>query len=323
MADSWEDRGVHVHEHALCESASVGRGTRVWAFAHVLPGARIGSDCNVCDGVFVEGGAVVGDRVTLKCGVQVWSGIHLEDDVFVGPNATFTNDPFPRSRQWREELPVTTVRRGASIGANATVLPGIEVGAGAMVGAGAVVTTSVPPHAIVMGNPARIVGYTSGAEAIRAEPMAMPAGPAAEDVGVDAATVHRFPEHMDIRGSLTVGHFEAPGEVPFVPRRWFLVYDVPGREARGEHAHRVCEQFLVCVSGQVRVVLDDGTQRREVALTERSEGLYVPPMVWATQYGYEPDSTLLVFASHAYDADDYVRDYEQFLAERRGLGLGG
>src|SRR5215212_7722157 len=144
-----------IHPNALVESPAIGPRTRVWAFAHILPQARIGSDCNICDGVFVENDVVVGDRVTLKCGVQLWDGVTLEDDVFVGPNATFTNNPFPRSRAWLAEHPRTVVRRGASIGANATLLPGITIGEHAMVGAGAVVTKDVPPHAVVVGNPAR------------------------------------------------------------------------------------------------------------------------------------------------------------------------
>ncbi len=130
----------------------------LWAFAHVLAGARIGADCNICDGVFIEEGAVLGDRVTVKGGVQVWNGVQLEDDVFVGPNATFTNDRMPRSRQWLDEHPRTTIRTGASIGANATILPGLEIGRGAMVGAGAVVTRDVPDFAIVAGIPARVIG---------------------------------------------------------------------------------------------------------------------------------------------------------------------
>ncbi len=110
------------HPKALVESTTIGRGTRIWAFAHVLPGAVIGEDCNICDGVFVEGDVVVGDRVTVKCGVQLWDGVRLEDDVFVGPNATFTNDPMPRSGQRLATYPETFVRAGASIGANATIL---------------------------------------------------------------------------------------------------------------------------------------------------------------------------------------------------------
>lgn len=162
--------GAMIHPQAICETDRVGKGTRIWAFAHVLKGARIGEDCNLCDGVFVENDVVVGNRVTVKCGVQLWDGVRLEDDVFVGPNATFTNDLLPRSKQYPEKFLSTVVRPGASIGANATILPGITIGELAMVGAGAVVTRDVPPRAIVVGNPARIKGYVDGAEtnAVRA-----------------------------------------------------------------------------------------------------------------------------------------------------------
>lgn len=144
------------HSHAIVESQDIGRGTRVWAFVHILPGAKIGADCNICDHVFIENDVVIGDRVTIKCGVQIWDGLRLEDDVMVGPNATFTNDLFPRSKQ-SFELRQTIVRRGASIGANATILCGLTVGEGAMVGAGSVVTRDVPAYAVVAGNPARII----------------------------------------------------------------------------------------------------------------------------------------------------------------------
>ncbi|HUQ81191.1 MAG TPA: DapH/DapD/GlmU-related protein, partial [Gemmatimonadaceae bacterium] len=127
--------GYFAHPQSLVESPNIGEGTRVWAFAHILPGAKVGRDCNICDHVFIENDVVVGDRVTVKCGVQLWDGVALEDDVFVGPNATFTNDLFPRSRQRPEQFARPTVRAGASIGANATLLPGIEIGQGAMVGA--------------------------------------------------------------------------------------------------------------------------------------------------------------------------------------------
>lgn len=151
-----------VHPQAICETSNVGENTRIWAFAHVLPNAVIGSDCNICDGVFIENDVRVGNRVTVKCGVQLWDGIIIEDDVFIGPNATFTNDPFPRSKIHPEKFLKTLIRKGASIGANATILPGLEIGSGAMIGAGSVVTHSVPPNAIVEGNPARIMGYMGG-----------------------------------------------------------------------------------------------------------------------------------------------------------------
>ncbi|HEU4945092.1 MAG TPA: WxcM-like domain-containing protein [Solirubrobacterales bacterium] len=306
---------VFVHERGLCESDEVGPGTRIWAFAHVLPGARVGADCNICDGVFIENGVTVGDRVTIKSGVQLWTGVELEDDVFVGPNATFTNDPFPRSRQYLEEYARTVVRAGASIGANATILPGLEIGQGAMVGAGAVVTRPVPPHAIVKGNPARIRGYaeTPGAHA---EPSQPPRA-GQEPLGVRGVHVQRFPEYADLRGSLTSGDLPSEG-VPFTPQRWFMVYDVPSPQVRGEHAHRACEQFLICVSGDVMVSVDDGENRAEVPLDSPTVGIYIPAGIWGSQFRYGANAVLLVLASLPYDPDDYIRDYDEFLASVNG-----
>jgi acetyltransferase-like isoleucine patch superfamily enzyme len=149
-----------VHPQGICESTDVGERTRIWAFTHVLPGARIGADCNVGDHVYIENDVIVGDRVTVKNGVQLWDGLRIGDDVCIGPNATFTNDPSPRSRVYGHEIAVTRIETGASIGANATILPGLTIGSRAMVGAGSVVTHDVPPEAIVAGNPARVIGQT-------------------------------------------------------------------------------------------------------------------------------------------------------------------
>lgn len=147
------------HLLADVQSPHVGPATRIWQFVIVLPNARIGADCNICSHVLIENDVVIGDRVTVKSGVQLWDGLRIEDDVFIGPNVTFTNDPFPRSKQYPASFLITTVKTGASIGGGATVLPGITIGRFAMVGAGAVVTKSVPDGAVVVGNPARIVRY--------------------------------------------------------------------------------------------------------------------------------------------------------------------
>lgn len=309
-----------VHPQGLCETASVGKGTRVWAFAHVLPGAVIGADCNICDHVFIEGEAVVGDRVTVKCGVQLWNGVTLEDDVFVGPNVTFTNDLFPRSRQPPPQWARTVVQRGASIGANATILANTTIGQGAMVGAGAVVTRPVPPNAIVVGNPAKIVGYVNADSVVAGGagrvssggPATWPAEPGVQASRVRGVQLRRFRYVPDLRGALSVGEFGR--EIPFEPKRYFLVFDVPTAETRGEHAHVACHQFLVAVRGSVSVVADDGHSREEFLLDSPDLGVLLPAMTWGIQYKYSADAVLLVFASHYYDPADYIRDYADFLA---------
>lgn len=145
-----------IHSHALVdEGVSIGARTRVWAFAHLVKGATVGDDCNICDHTFVEGGVRIGNRVTLKCGVYLWDGVVVEDDVFIGPAAVFTNDIHPRSRRHQAACVQTRLKQGCSIGAGSVILPGLNIGKWALVGAGAVVTKAVPDHALVLGNPAR------------------------------------------------------------------------------------------------------------------------------------------------------------------------
>ena len=298
-----------IDSSAVVQTKQVGAGTRIWQFVVVLPGAAIGADCNICSHCFIEDDVVVGDRVTVKCGVQLWDGLRIADDVFIGPNVTFSNDKVPRSRERPAEFLQTHIEAGASIGAGATILPGIQIGRNAMVGAGAVVTRSVPPNAIVVGNPARITGYVDSAgDRIQAS---QDGERTFESVPVSGpAVIHQLPRISDMRGNLSVGEFER--SVPFDAKRYFLVFDVPSVETRGEHAHKACHQFLVCVRGSVNVVADDGRDRQEYVLDRPEKGLHLPPMVWGIQYKYSPDAVLLVFASHYYDADDYIRDYEQF-----------
>ena len=153
------DPDAFIHHLAQVEpGAKIGARTRVWAFAHVLNGVTIGDDCNICDHTFLETGVVIGSRVTIKCGVYLWSGLVVGDDVHLGPNATFTDDLRPRSKQPYEIKPIR-LSRGCSIGANATITPGLTIGRWALVGAGSVVTRDVPDYALVYGNPARPRGW--------------------------------------------------------------------------------------------------------------------------------------------------------------------
>jgi UDP-2-acetamido-3-amino-2,3-dideoxy-glucuronate N-acetyltransferase len=302
------------HETALVESPCVGDGTRIRAFAHVLEGARIGRDCIISGHTLIENDVVVGDRVTVQCGVQLCDGLRIEDDVYIGPNAAFGNDPFPRGRQRPERPLQTVIRRGASVGANATIFPGITIEEHVMVEAGTVVTRNVPRHAVVAGNPGRIVSY-AGTE--RPQP-AFPAGvePGGfENTRVAGVVLHHLPLVEDLRGMLSFG--EVARHVPFEVKRYFLSFQVPGEQVRGEHAHRAQHQFLVCVHGRCAVVADDGACRQEFLLDAPNIGLHVPPMTWAVQYKYSPDAVLLVLASGLYDPADYIRDYQEFLALRQ------
>ena len=288
------------HPEAIVGSPHVGAGTRVWAFAHILPGARVGAECNICDGVFIENDVVVGDRVTVKCGVQIWDGITLEDDVFVGPNATFTNDPFPRSRQRAERFSRTVVRRGASIGANATLLPGIEIGAHAMIGAGAVVTRDVPPGAVVAGNPAREIGTIADPSYGETEP------PRRLEV-----KMVELPVFQDERGDLTFA--QVGDHLPFVARRYFVIMNVPPGKTRGEYAHTLVHQFLVCLRGACNVTIDDGSTVQRFRLESPRHGLYVPPLHWSRLDGFSGDALLLSVTSGEYDRAEYLEDYPSFM----------
>ncbi len=213
------------------------------------------------------------------------------------------------------------LRANARLDAACVIGDGVTVGQGAWVRAGSVVLRSVPPNAIVEGNPAQVVGYINGAETERRPdprpsryPHLQPSGPP----GASAARywgerLYLMRRVTDARGALSVG--EVPTEVPFSPARYFAVFDVPSVELRGEHAHKRCQQFLICLHGSCRVLLDDGAKRCEVTLDSPDMGIFMPEMIWGTQYRYSPDAVLLVFASRSYEADDYLRTYDDFLAE--------
>lgn len=148
---------MFIHNLSDVQSEDIGEGTKIWQFVVVMKGAKIGKNCNICASSLIENDVVIGDDVTVKSGVYIWNGITIENNVFIGPCVTFTNDKFPRSKVYTEDYPKTLIRKNASIGANATILPGITIGENSMIGAGSVVTCDVPANVIVVGNPAKII----------------------------------------------------------------------------------------------------------------------------------------------------------------------
>ena len=287
--------------------------------ADIAPSASLGAGCTV------DGGVRVGERVQLAAGVLVSGPAVLEEAVQVGAGARLIArlmaQPSGEAPGTAPDKAVLCVQRGAHIEAGALLMGAITIGAGALVRAGAVVTQSVPPHAVVEGAPARITGYVDAGQqqpnAVLQASSAFAAGQAVRTLGVGqgagAVQLHQLKRVQDMRGDLSVGEFAH--DIPFEAQRYFLVYNVPSEHTRGAHAHKLCHQFLICVSGSCAVVVDDGQHRAEVLLDAPHLGLYMPPMIWGTQYKYSPGAVLLVYASHRYDPDDYIREYGQFTAQ--------
>lgn len=307
------------HSLSDVQTQNIGDNTHIWQYVVILPSAIIGSDVNICANCFIENDVVIGDRVTIKSGVQIWDGLRIEDDVFIGPNATFTNDVFPRSKNRPAVFLNTHIKKGASIGANATILPGVTVGASAMVGAGAVVTRDVPPNAIVSGNPARIMGYKLDSTSVPLPPPSAYTLDKHINTGVGNCSLYQLPLIKDLRGHLSFAEYE--NDLPFIAKRCFWIFDVPSKDVRGEHAHKKCHQFLICVAGFVTVMLDDGVNRTEIKLDSPALGLHIQPGVWAVQFKYSEGAVLVVLASDLYDPADYIRDYAGFIAYKNSLKL--
>lgn len=250
--------------------------------------------------------AVLGDGCRIDALAFVGSGCVLEEGVTVAVRATVVSASSPEDPR----LPGTIVKAGAVIGVSAVVHGPLTIGRGAVVDAGSTVSVDVPANAIVAGNPAEVVGYTDPGESASA-PFINPPSEAGDSVSVAGATLVRLSRAVDLRGSLTAT--EVGRGLPFVPRRMFVVFDVANRKVRGSHAHHQLHQYLVAVGGQLTVAIDDGHQRFQVMLDHPYLGLHIPPMVWASQYDFSPGCALVVLASAEYDADDYIRDYEEYL----------
>lgn len=306
------------HETALVESKNIGDGSSILAYTHVMGEAKIGYNCDIADYVFIDNGVNIGNNVTIQYGAKIVNGITIEDNVFLGSDITFSNQSYPRSKKNSCDLLKTVVCEGASICSGATILPGITIGRDALIEAGSVVTKDVPPKAVVKGNPAYISGYvdskTFNDVGIKATAHNN-TDCTIQDCSVPGVRIHNLPVITDIRGSLSFA--ECGQFLPFEVKRYFIVYDVPNKEVRGEHAHKKLHQFLVCIKGSCSVMVDDGCCREEILLNNPAIGMHIPPMIWGVQYKYSREAALLVFASDKYLESDYIRNYDDFLSRVR------
>lgn len=296
-----------IHPEADVLSPRIGEETFISQFCVVHQGAEIGSQSHLGVSVVVEDGVFIGNQVTIQSGAYLSRGIRLADQVSVGPGVVFLDHRDPQASQKNIKTASSVVHVGAVIEGNATIFPGITIGRGAIIAAGAVVTDDVPSYAIVKGNPAHITGYVHESPLARVE-----VGPPLLDQHViPGISFVKFTTASDLRGDLMAADFSR--QIPFPVQRSFFISNVPSHHVRGEHGHKACHQLLVCLQGSIMVSADNGLERGQWLLNQPGLGLHIHPMVWAAQYQYTDNAVLAVFASHPYDAEDYIRDYEDFL----------
>lgn len=265
----------------------------------------IGENCTIAESATLGNDISIGNNVSIGPGCSLCDGMRVEDNCRIAPGVVFTrenggDDVAPDQR--------ITVSQGVSIGANSTICQ-VSVGSNAVIRPGTVVTRKIPPNTIVCGNPAKITGYVDTDIVTQQKHMVN-----TEDASYTSKTgalIYNIPKFSDMRGDLSV--IEIEQLLPFPIKRMFYTYNIDTELVRGEHAHIQCHQFLISVAGSVNVLCDNGKQREEFVLDGPHMGLHIPPLCWGVQYKHSKDNILLVLASHAYDADDYIRDYDNFL----------
>lgn len=298
--DSQPDPSGNVHRTADLTRATIAASARVGQFAVIEPGATVGERSVVEPLAVVRRDARIGNSVTVGSGAHVSTGVTVCDHVTLGANCCLQSEPTAEA--------ATVVREGARVGAGVVVMSGVEIGQNATVEDGSVVAGDVPPGSTVFGNPAIMQNHSRpSGQTLRLHRPAESRIPGVEFI--------RLREIEDVRGTLTVCQWNQ--QLPFEPRRIFFLHGVPNENVRGAHAHKECAQALVCFNGTVNVLVDDGRERDEFVLSASDSGIVIPPGIWATQYRYSQNAMLVVFASHDYDADDYIRDYGEFLDYRR------
>jgi UDP-2-acetamido-3-amino-2,3-dideoxy-glucuronate N-acetyltransferase len=286
---------------AQTEDSMPGSGSRMGAGSILRDGVTVGKNCQIEEYVLVQGPVDISDEVTIESFCYIRGPANIGSHVRLGPHSCLYGGTDAS----------ISVRTGAVVGANATLVGPSIIGEGAEIEPGAVVTKNVPANAVVSGNPAKICRYRQAVtdQILLSSPDA--GGHRMSETRVPGVKIYRLPVIEDFRGNLSFG--EVGRHIPFDIKRYFVTFEVASEEARGEHAHRTLRQFLICIHGRVHIVADDGRNREEFVLTQPNVGVYLPPMVWGVQYRFSEGAALLVLCSDVYDPDDYIRDYATFL----------
>ena len=263
---------------------------------HVMDGNRLTIN------YYLHPKATIGINVSMSPGAYISEAVTLGDNVFVGPNVVFVDSSFDQSKLER-----TKVSKNTIIGGGSTIYPGVIIGENVIVKPGSVVTENIPSNVEVSGNPAKITSHLFQ-RSRNLKPLA--------SANVDGIKEYSFTNIVDLRGNLTIAEFDE--NLPFVPKRLFFISGVPSEKIRGEHAHKLCQQLLILALGSLSIAVEDGKNQQIINMNKVGQAIYIPSMVWASQYNFRSDALLLVLASDHYDESDYIRSYDDYLMIKCG-----